>query len=176
LGLGPLPLSSFHAEAPTTVPLSRPLLGAPTAFSLTYSAYCLVLAPPGSITDVAVPAFGYARSAFGERTGTSITTALLPTLSPEAISAGRPLVEQFPVYAYAEISHVRRVSERLDLEVRVIAQIATSEVFGGRPEASQDPNERIGQLAQQYREATREGATPAPPLPNFGVTVFGSWY
>jgi hypothetical protein len=176
LRLGPIPLSSFQAEAPTTVPLQRPLLGAPTPFPLTHSAYGVVLAPPGSITDVTVPAFGYVRSAFGERTGTSVTTALLPTLSPAAISAGRPLAEQFPVYAYAEISHVRRVSERLDLGIRLTAQLSTATLFGGGAQASQDPNERIRQAVQQYQEATRQGGTPAPPLPNLGVTVFGAWF
>ena len=103
LRLGPVPLSTFSASAPTTVPLPSPLYGAPASFPLTYSAGGVVLAPPGSITDIAVPALGYTRSSFGATSGTSFTAAVLPTLSPASISAGAPLVRQFPVYAYAEV-------------------------------------------------------------------------
>jgi hypothetical protein len=34
-----------------------------------------------------------------------------PTLSPEAISKGDVLSQQFPIYACAEVSYVRRVSD-----------------------------------------------------------------
>ncbi len=175
LGLFGLPLSTFHAEAPTTVPLARPLLGAPTPFPLTYSAGGVILAPPGSITDISVPAFGYARSAFGATSGSALTIAALPTLSPESISAGRPVVNQFPVYAYAEFSYVRRVSESVDLGVRLTAQVSTPQLFGTPEQPSADPAERFGQLRDQYLEATQQTSTPAPMLPNFGLTLYGNF-
>jgi len=171
LRLGPVPLTAFRAEAPTTVPLARPLLGAPTSFPLSYTAGGVVIAPPGAITSTAVPALGVSHSSFGERTGTSLTTALLPTLSTTAIGEGRPLVEQFPVYAYAELSHVRRITQDFDLGVRITAQVSTPELFGAPAAAPTDPAARLQQQILQYREAA--GGTGTAPPANLGLTVFG---
>lgn len=168
---GTLPLTRFSAEAPTTVPLERPLLGAPTAFPLSFTAGGIIVAPPGSLSETAVPALGFTHSAFGERTGFSATGALLPTLSPAAISAGEPFVRQFPVYAYAEVSHVRRISEDLDLGLRLTIQVSTPELFGPRQQEGGDSAEQFNRLLQQYREA--EGRTGPPVVPNIGLTAFG---
>jgi len=154
LRLGPLPLSTFSASAPTTRPLDRPLLGAPAPFPLTASAGGVILAPPGALFPTAVPALGYTRSSFGETSGTSVTAAFLPTLSPAAISAGEGPVRMFPVYAYVEVTHVRRVSSGLDLGVSATLQIDTPTLFGG----------------------PRRGEAPAPDqpaTPNIGARVFG---
>lgn len=171
LRLGPLPLSTFSVEAPTTVPLSVPLYGAPTPFPMTYSAGGVVLAPPGSITDIAVPALGYSRSSFGATSGTSITAALLPTLSPSAISAGLSSIRKFPVYAYAEVAHVRRITAGLDLGVRATLQISTPDLAGPLPQST-DSAERFRQAHQDYLEAT-SSETQRPPVPNVGLSVFG---
>jgi hypothetical protein len=173
LGLGPLPLSTFSAYAPTTVPLARPLFGAPAPFPLTYSAGGVILAPPGAITDITVPAFGYTYSSFGATSGTSFTAAALPTLSPTAISAGRPFAEQFPVYVYAELSHVRRVSSSLDLGVRLTAQFSTPELAGSAAAPTGDANAQFQQALQQYQEANNPSQPAKPPVPNIGVTFFG---
>jgi hypothetical protein len=171
LRLGPVPLSTFSIEAPTTVPLSVPVYGAATPFPSTISAGGVVLAPPGSITDIAVPAFGYSRSSFGATSGTSITAALLPTLSPSAISSGQPLIRQFPVYAYAEVSHVRRVASGLDLGVRATLQISTPDLAGPLPQST-DPVERFRQQHQDYLDVTSR-ETQRPAVPNIGASVFG---
>jgi hypothetical protein len=170
LRLGPLPLSTFNFSAPTTVPIPRPLLGAPSAFPMTSSSGGVVLAPPGSITDIAVPAFGYSRSSFDATSGTSITTALLPTLSPAAISAGQPPVRQFPIYAFAEVSHVRRISTGFDLGVRATLQISTPDLAGPLP-PSGDSVQQFMQMRQNYLEAASRTSTPS--VPNIGLNVFG---
>lgn len=173
---GRLPLSRFSATAPTTAPLERPLLGAPTAYPLTYSAYGTIIAPPGALTRTAVPAFGYTRSEFGERRGQTLTAAALPTFSPPAISAGAPFVEQFPVYLYAEYSRVHRVSNDLDLGVRLTLQVSTPELptlLGGGPAAPLSPEERYRRTLNEYQEATRREGPPELAPPNVGLSVFG---
>jgi hypothetical protein len=172
LRLGPVPLSTFSASAPTTVPLPHPLLGAPASFPITTSAGGVVLAPPGSITDIAVPALGYSYSSFGATAGTSFTSALLPTLSPSAISAGQPFVRQFPVYAFAEVSHVRRITTGFDLGVRATLQVSTPD-FAGRLPPSADPVERFRQTHQDYLDASNRTSAPTPSVPNIGLSVFG---
>jgi hypothetical protein len=171
LRIGPVPISTFSIEAPTTVPLRLPLLGAPTAFPSTISAGGVVVAPPGAITDIAVPAFGYSRSSYGATSGTSITAALLPSLSPTAISGGQPAVRQFPIFAYAEVSHVRRVSAGFDIGVRATLQISTPDLAGPlAPPANE--LERWKQTYENYREATSREPARAP-TPNLGVGLFG---
>lgn len=170
LSLGPVPLTWFRADAPTTRPFARPLPGSP-GFPLTTTAAGIVLAPAGSLSTTAVPAAGVSHSAFGERSGTSFTAAFLPSISTSAISAGRPGVEMFPVYAYAEFTHVRRVTDTLEMGVRLTAQIATPQVFGQPAAAPDDPNARLQQSLQQYREGSDRAA--APPPPNVGIGIFG---
>jgi hypothetical protein len=144
------------------------LLGAPTAYPSTTQAYGIVLAPPGAITSVTVPALGYTRSSYGATSGYSVTGALLPTLSPAAISAGEPFARQFPVYLFGEVSYVSRVSSDLDLGLRLTVQMSTSELVGARPQST-DPVERFRQMQDAYRGS--ESATPA--VPNVGITLFG---
>jgi hypothetical protein len=171
LRLGSLPLSGFSFEAPTTVPLASPLLGAPTAFPSTSSAYGVVLAPPGSITDIAVPAFGYSYSSFDAKSGFSFTSAALPTLSPTAISAGgRSFNEQFPVYVFAEATYVRRVARTVDLGLRLTAQFSTPDLTGRAPAEAGDINTLIQENAKLYQQ---KGGDEKPPVPNFGLTVVG---
>jgi len=169
-GLGPIPLSFFRATAPTTTPLARPLYGAPAAFPITSSAGGVIVAPAGAITSVAVPALGYTRSSFGARSGSSITAALLPTLSPSAISAGESLARQFPVYAYVEYNYVRRVSNDLDVGVRLTVQVSTPELAPAAPPAA-DPAARLQQTIQDYQSGTT--AADKPPTPNVGLSVVG---
>jgi len=170
-GRGSLPLSSYRAEAPTTMPLAHRLLGAPAPFPLSYSAGGIIMAPPGGMFDFAVPAFGYTRSSFGERSGVSATAALLPTLSPRAISAREPFGNQFPVYAYVELSYVQRVSRRLDLGARLVIQQSTVSPVP----APTDPAARQHQALEHYREATATPGSGEPLRPNVGVTVFGEF-
>jgi hypothetical protein len=157
LNLGPLPLSRVSAEAPTTRPLDRPLLGAPAPFPLTASAGGVILAPPGALFTTAVPALGYTRTSFGERSGTSFTAAALPTLSPAAISGGEGLLRSFPVYLYSEITYVRRVGSGLDLGIAATLQIDSPTLAGLLGGGSQRPYE----------------PTDQPPTPNIGARVFG---
>lgn len=170
LGLGPIPLSRFSVTAPTTRPLDRPLPGAPTAFPSTIGAYGTVIAPAGSITQVPVPAFGGLYSRYGERTGFSAIGGLLPTLSPESISLGRPFAAQFPIYLFAEVSYVNRVSGSLDLGVRVSGQLSTPQLLGPTPPTT-DPAEQFRETHRNYLESQNLNAPLS--VPNIGVTVFG---
>lgn len=174
-GLGPVPLSVFRAEAPTTVPLARPLAGAPAPFPIRYGAAGVVLAPPGAIASTSVPAFGATGAAFGPRFGASGTAALLPTISPSSISAGLPFANQFPVYAYVEVSGVTRVSNGLDLGLRLTIQVSSAELFGSSTPAGQSPEERFRQFLGSYQDAVRQGTNVPPAVPNVGLTVFGTF-
>jgi hypothetical protein len=157
------------------MPISRPLTGAPTSFPLTYSAGGVIVAPPGTLFSFNAPAFGYTRSSFDERSGLSTTAAILPTMSPSAISSGARFVESFPAYIYGEVSYVRRILGGYDLGVRAIAQFSTPGLFPApAPTGPVDTTQRFMQMMEQHREASQHGAAPTPP--NFGVTVFGTFY
>ena len=175
LGLGPVPLGVYRAEAPTTVPLARPLAGAPAPFPIRYGAAGVILAPPGSITTTSVPAFGATGAAFGARSGVSGTAAVLPTISPASISAGLPFANQFPVYASLEVSGVTRVSNGLDLGLRLTVQVSTPELFGGGAAGAQSAEERFRQMLGSYQESGRGGAGSQPTVPNIGLNVFGTF-
>ncbi len=170
LSLGPVPLSHFEVTAPTTRPISRPLLGAPTKFPSTISAYGTVIAPAGSITDIPVPAFGGLYSRFDEKQGFSAIGGLLPTISPDSISAGKPFAAQFPVFLFAEVSYVRRVSDSLDLGVRVSGQLSTPQLLPPQP-PSTDPVQRFQQFQSSYQDAINPQSKLS--VPNIGLTVFG---
>jgi hypothetical protein len=173
LGLGPIPLSRYTVTAPTTVPLSRPLYGAPAAFPLSYRAYGTVLAPAGSVTSVAVPAFGYTSASFGATSGTSLTAAVLPTLSPAAISAGEPLARQFPIYAYVEFSHIRRISSDLDLGLRLTLQVSTPDLARTGEPQGQNAADLLDRMLRSYQEASRPPGSEEALLPNIGLSVYG---
>jgi hypothetical protein len=174
--LGTLPLTGVRAEAATTVPLERPLLGAPTAFPFSLTATGVIVAPPGSLSETSVPAIGFTRSSFGERSGSSSTVALLPTFSPSAISAGEPIINQFPFFAFAEISSIRRVSNDLDIGLRLTLQISTPELrdlLFGADEGRSSAEEQSTRILQELQNARQEQITPNFVTPNLGVTLFG---
>ena len=172
-GLGPLPLGTFAASAPTTVPLARPLPGAPAAYPLAYWAGGVIIAPAGAITRTAVPAFGYTRSEFDATRGWSVTSAVLPTLDP----TGKDLVHLFPVYGYLEVSHVRRVSDGLDVGIRFTAQVSSLDVqsfLAGRPApAPPSAADQPATAAAHLLESMNRQATPATP--NIGVSITGAF-
>jgi Domain of unknown function (DUF4157) len=170
LRLGSLSLSGFSATAPTTQPLERPLLDAPAAFPLTTTAYGVIVAPPGSLFPMSVPAFGATHSSFGATNGFSATGAFVPSLSPAAITAGESLARQFPVYAYAEISYVQRVNKSLDLGVRLTAQASTPEL--SNPAAATDSTSQFLKALENYK-ASQADASSTPLLPTVGLTVYG---
>jgi hypothetical protein len=172
--LGPIPLGGYFVEAPTTVPLQRPLAGAPAPFPVRYGAAGVILAPPGAIATSSVPAFGATGGTFGARSGISGTAAVLPTISPAAISAGQPFANQFPVYAYVEVTGVTRVSNGLDLGLRLTVQVSSPELFGGAAAGPRTPEEQFSQSLQSYQES-RRGAGGQPPVPNIGLNVFGTF-
>jgi hypothetical protein len=59
------------------------------------------------------------------------------------------------VYAYAELSYVRRVSDSVDLGVRLTAQISTAQLFGQPVQPAGHPAKRFRQLHTQYLESTQ---------------------
>ncbi|SFA78331.1 protein of unknown function [Poseidonocella pacifica] len=171
-----LPLSTYSAEAPTTVPLDRPLPGAQAPFPLTTQAGGVIIAPPGAITDIAVPALGYAYSSYDGESGTSLTAAALPSLSPTAISTpGTNFAEQFPVYVFAEFTHVHRFGDVVDAGVRLTVQFSTPDLAGRTSSDTEDINARVQQQIQQVQAASRPGATDTPAVPNIGLTLFGNF-
>jgi hypothetical protein len=133
----------------------------------------VIIAPPGAISRVAVPALGYSYSSYGATSGTSLTAAALPTLSPSAISSpDATFGEKFPVYAFAELTHVRRLTNSIDAGVRVTLQFSTADFAARRPSDPADPNAGLQQVIGNLNES--RGPGPAtPPVPNIGVTFFG---
>jgi hypothetical protein len=167
-----LPLTKFGASAPTTQASKHPLLGAPAAFPLTYWAAGVIIAPPGSISSVAVPAFGYTRSSFGEKSGYSLTGAALPTLDLSAIQRHQPALKQFPVYAYGEISYVNRVSKDLDLGVRLTIYATSAALAGGAGNTPTSPAQQQQQTIQDYQQASQPpGTAPAQNTGAYGGSL-----
>jgi hypothetical protein len=164
----------------------------------------VIIAPAGAVSTTAVPAAGYVRSSFGASSGSALTVAALPTLSPPAISAGKPFLEEFPIRLYAELTQVRRLADGLDVRVRLTAQYSTADLAGllggrGSPGTSGSLTQQVPSALREYEPPTREtgprtiypprtGATtlldvtglgvdlnPAPALPNIGITVDFRW-
>jgi hypothetical protein len=162
-----VPITGFGLEAPTTRPRQQPLLGAPTAFPSTMWAGGAIVAPAGAIAETPVPALGFTRSSFGERSGTSITAAAVPTISAPDISAGASVARMFPIRAYAEVAYVNRLSDGLELGVRAVLQINTAELLSAPQLPQYEPDNRASADPAGGR------ATPAPPTPQVGVTIFG---
>ena len=156
LHLGPLPLTHYTLDAPTTVPRKQPLPGAPTSFPSTQQTSGVILAPAGSVTSVAAPAGGFTRSSYGERGGYSATAALLPTVDPSATGGVSHL---FPVHAFVEFKAVRRISDGFVLDVRAYAQLDTSQL-GAQPPSTTPP------WAQPPQPATDPTSRAVPPLPS----------
>ena len=162
-----VPVTGFGLEAATTRPRQQPLLGAPTPFPSTLWAGGAIIAPPGAITDTAVPALGFTRSSFGERSGTSMTAAAVPTISAPDISAGAPLGQMFPVRAFAEVAYVNRVSDGLELGLRIVLQVNTAELLSKPPLPQFDPHQRAAADDPSGR------AAPQMVTPQLGATIFG---
>ena len=118
--IGKVPLTKIAASAISTVPVSRPLTGAPTSFAMDYRMYGVIPTPPGSLFDVPAVGLGLTQGSFGESRGYSLTAAFLPTFSPTAMSAaGTSMLEKFPAYGYLELYGVTRVSDRLEVGARL---------------------------------------------------------
>ena len=83
--------------------------------------------------------------------------------------------EKFPVYAFAEFSHVRRFGNTIDAGLRVTLQFSTPDLAGRTAAEGGDVNAQIQQNIQQIQSATRPGATDTPAVPNIGLTVFGNF-
>lgn len=118
--IGKIPLTKIAASAVSTVPVSRPLTGAPTSFAMDYRMYGVIPTPPGSLFDVPAVGLGLTQGSFGESRGYSLTAAFLPTFSPTAMSAaGSSMLEKFPAYGYLELFGVERVSDKLEIGARL---------------------------------------------------------
>lgn len=173
--LAGLPIAGFSATAPTTVPLDNPIIGAPAAFPIRLTSGGIIIAPAGTVSDISVPALGYNYSNFDAEAGTSFTSALLPKLSLEAISEGRPALEQFPVFAFAEFTHARRITDDVDIGVRLTVQISSPEVrdiFFGAPAEPQAQGVNYDALLQTYGSATKP---TVPAVPNIGGVLYGTF-
>jgi hypothetical protein len=150
--------------------IANPLLGSIAPISLQYSAYGAIVAPAGTLFDVDAPAAGYTRYSYDANSGSKITAAFLPTVSPESISAGRDVLKMFPIYAYAEGSYVRRVGD-LDIGIGAVASLSTAELMPQTPSA--DPAERLSQNIQRYQEGRDRPANAGFSKPNLGLRLFG---
>ena len=91
----------------------------------------MILAPAGAITDIAVPAFGYSHSSYGENKGWSLTAAGLPSISTSALSDPTATAAQkFPVIVFAELTGVTHLTDSIDAGVRLTAQFTTADFAG----------------------------------------------
>jgi RHS repeat-associated protein len=57
--------------------------------------------PAGTLFPLPVPLLGASRSVSGGSVGYNLQAGALPLISPEAMSAGKPPAQEFPVYGYA---------------------------------------------------------------------------
>jgi hypothetical protein len=162
--------TGFRASAPTTVPRKLPLLTAPTNFPISYLAGGVIPTPPGSLFNVPALGLGATGASFGERAGGSFTAAFLPSLDTDAISEKLSGWNKFPVYAYVELSGVTRVSEGLELGLRLTAQMSTAEFFGSTAPAK-DQEARHRALVDTLQGI--DDTSPELAKPNIGATLFG---
>lgn len=151
-----MPVTSFRASSTGAA--------TPTTSSL---AYGVIIVPPGSLARVPAPALGVTASRTTPRDSYSLTTAALPSISDEAISQGKPPLEQFPIYSYAEVTYTRKVSKDLELGLRLNVNLATPDI------------PRLGRVFS--------GGGPTPPAyspggnnsparpPNVGLPVVGTF-
>ena len=135
---GYVPLAWGAAGAPTTRQTSRPLHGG-TPIPMWYFLGGLTIVPAGGRYSTPRPAVGAAGASFGERSGVSGSVAAVPGLDPDAISSGKPVAQWFPVDLQLQARAVTRVSDGLDLGLKIEAVVPSSAMFGkGQGETSFD--------------------------------------
>lgn len=166
--VGKVPVSKVKLSAPTTRPFPLPLLGASFPFPYAYTVSGVVPAPPGTLFDVWAVGLGHTRSRADAASGSSFTAAVLPTISVE----GKSLLERFPVYGYLAYSHVRRVSDGLDLGFRFTLSPSTLDLAKLRAGSTTDEG-TLGQFVQQVREL--EDQTRTKTLFNFDLFGRHDW-
>jgi hypothetical protein len=152
--VGKVPVSKVKLSAPTTRPLPLPPLGASFPFPHAYTVSGVVPAPPGTLFDVWAVGLGHTRSRADAASGSSFTAAVLPTISVE----GKTLLERFPVYGYLAYSHVRRVSDGLDLGFRFTLSPSTLDLAKVRAESTTDEGTLV-QFVRQVREVEDQSRT-----------------
>lgn len=154
--VGKVPVAKVTLSAPTTRPFALPLLGASFPFPHVYSVSGVVPTPPGTLFDIWAVGLGHTRSRYDAARGSSFTAAVLPAISVE----GKSMLERFPVYGYLAYSHVRRVSDGLDLGFRFTLSPSTLDLAKLRAGSTNDQGtlelfvESVRRLEDQTRTKT----------------------
>ena len=160
-----LPLSFVSLSASSLLPLSPPLLGAqdrllpPQISALPDSRMFIggtVIVPPGVAFETAVPGLGAHYSNYGRKSGYSATVGAVvkPSLKElGSLDAGKIL----PVYGYLDLRYVRRVSETVDLGLRIGYTYAP-----GKKSSDDDalPPDFLGAKAKPWLDTSRENVPP----------------
>lgn len=157
----------------------------PEGPSLSYQAWGAILAPAGAISDVTVPALGYLRGTKTARSSSRFMVGGLQSLSPEAIGAGKSLVQGFPTFAYVEYTRIRHLSDGLEIGVKLSAQLSSPQVAtwlkggGGEPPFSPEEILTGAEGEKGLRTKGRIPSSPVAPMsqlaPISGVAVFGNF-
>jgi hypothetical protein len=100
--------TKFELNAPTTAPVRRPLSGSLFAFPSTYKFTGIVPVPAGGLFDVHAAGFGVHRGGFDAKSGSSLTLSVTPVPLPP-----------FPVYLYADYYRAMKVSDGVEVGVRL---------------------------------------------------------
>jgi hypothetical protein len=100
--------TQFEVHAPTTTPVRRPLSGSLFAFPSTYKFTGIVPVPAGGLFDVNAAGFGVHRGGFDAKSGSTLTLSVTPVPLPP-----------FPVYLYADYYRATKVSDGVEVGVRL---------------------------------------------------------
>jgi hypothetical protein len=159
-----LPLSFVSISAGSLLPLSRPLLGAQDRLlpvqvsSLPDSRLFIggtVIVPPGVAFDTAVPGLGAHYSNYGRKRGYSGTLGVV--VKPDLAALGSMNVRRIlPIYGYLDLRYVRRVSDTIDLGVRIGYTYSPPEESAAGP----TPTDFLGAKHKPWLPTSRENIPP----------------
>jgi hypothetical protein len=146
--------TQFELSASTTNPLKSPLSGSLFAFPATYKFTGIVPVPAGGLFDVNAAGYGVHRGSFDAKSGSSLTLSVTPVPLPP-----------FPVYLYGDYYHVVKVSDGVEVGVRLTVALDKSDLskfFGNAGDlftGAQAPS-AADPIQQQYRHASHRSWDP----------------
>jgi hypothetical protein len=100
--------TQFELSASSTAPIKRPLSGSLFDFPAQYRFTGIVPVPAGGLFDVDAAGYGLHRGSFDAKSGSSLTLSVTPVPVPP-----------FPVYLYGDYYHVAKVSDGVEVGVRL---------------------------------------------------------
>jgi hypothetical protein len=146
--------TKFELSAPTTAPLRRALSGSLFTFPASYTFSGIVPVPAGGLFDVNAAGLGVHSGRFDAKSGSSLTLSVTPVPLPP-----------FPVYLYGDYYHVLKVSDGVEVGVRLTVALDKSDLskfFGNAGDLFTGAVAPSGEdaIQQQYKHASHRSWDP----------------